>query len=245
MHGILARGGDNMSLYTLRKASRIYTLPTGITRALDDVDFTMEKGEMVVILGPSGSGKSTLLNVLSGIDVLSEGELWYESRNMTALTPEERTEFRRKELGFIFQTYNLIANLTVRENIELGKQLAQNPLPLEPLLETLGLVEQAEKFPYQLSGGQQQRVAIARALIKNPNVLFCDEPTGALDETTGKRILAAIQEIHQSYGTTVVIITHNPSIAQMADTVVRLNSGHIVDWYQNTTRLDAMEIGWA
>lgn len=232
-------------IYELRGVSKIYKVSETITKALDNIDLKLYEGEIIVVLGPSGSGKSTLLNVLSGIDNATSGEVLFLDKQIEKYSLDELTSYRREYLGFIFQTYNLISNLDVKENIELGLQLAKDPISISEIIDSVELTSQKNKFPYQLSGGQQQRVSIARALVKNPKVLFCDEPTGALDETTGKIVLKTIQELNKKYKTTIVIITHNPSIAQMANNVIRINSGKIASNIRNEKVLDASEIRWA
>lgn len=234
-----------MAIYELKDVSKIYKVNNTITKALNKVDLSLSEGEVIVVLGPSGSGKSTLLNVLSGIDNATSGSIKFMGQEISHYKYEELCKYRRDYLGFIFQSYNLISNLNVAENVELGQQLAKNPLNISELLTEVGLAGQEHKFPYQMSGGQQQRVAIARALVKNPKVLFCDEPTGALDEATGKLVLQTIQNLNKKYQTTVIIITHNPSIAQMANTVIKVNSGKIVSVTHNKKVLNAMKIAWA
>ncbi|MDY4787940.1 MAG: ABC transporter ATP-binding protein [Bacilli bacterium] len=226
-------------------AKKIYQDGEIVTKALDDVSLEVNEGEIVVILGPSGSGKSTLLNVMSGLDNVSEGKVYFNNVDISHYKSDQLTSFRRENLGFIFQTYNLVPNLNVYENVELGSNLATNPLVIDDVLESVGMKEYKSRFPYQLSGGQQQRVSIARALVKNPKILFCDEPTGALDEKTSKMILKVIQDINKKFSTTVLLITHNPSIAKMAHRVIRVNSGKIVENYRNEKILDAMEVDWA
>ena len=213
--------------------------------ALDHTEFGIEKGEIVVILGPSGSGKSTMLNVLSGIDYITRGKIYFQNERLDKFDEENLLNYRKENLGFIFQSYNLISNLTVKENIELGKELSDNPLSINEILKEVGLDEHKNKYPYQLSGGQMQRVAIARALVKNPKVLFCDEPTGALDEKTGKNVLSLLQKINKKYHTTMIIVTHNPSIANMGNTVIKMNSGNIVETIKNKEIIDAKDLGWA
>lgn len=234
-----------MSVYEMKHVSKIYHNYEEEHAALADINLTLETGEMIVILGPSGSGKSTLLNLLSGIDSPSKGKILFENTNLEGLIDQQLTEYRKENLGFIFQSYNLISNLTVTENIELGANLAKEPLEMNHILDIVGLKDHKDKYPYQLSGGQMQRVSIARALIKNPKVLFCDEPTGALDEKTGKRVLESLQEINQKYQTTMIIVTHNPSIADMAHTVIRMNSGKIVEVKKNEQVVEAKELRWA
>lgn len=233
------------NLYTLDHIYKTYKTYDTWNHALEDVSLELEEGKMIVVLGPSGSGKSTMLNLLSGIDSPSKGKITFEGQRLDQMKEEELTEYRAQNLGFIFQSYNLIANLTVKENVELGSQLSKNPLNIKEILEQVELEKHMHKYPYQLSGGQMQRVAIARALVKNPKVLFCDEPTGALDEETGKKVLSLLQKMNQKYHTTMIIVTHNPSIADMAHTVIKMNSGHLVEIRQNETIKDAEELRWA
>lgn len=232
-------------VYKLEKVSKTYKSYSETTHALENIDLALNKGEMIVILGPSGSGKSTFLNLLSGIDQPSKGKIFFGEERLDQKNDKELTDYRKDNLGFIFQSYHLIPNLTVKENIELGAQLGTNLLNLEEIVTAVGLKDHIHKYPYQLSGGQMQRVAIARALVKNPKVLFCDEPTGALDEVTGKKILELLQHINKEYHTTMIIVTHNPSIADMANTVIRMNSGHIKEVTINDVVKDAMDLRWA
>lgn len=233
------------SLYRLININKKYPKQNSENAALKELNFDINDREIVVILGPSGSGKSTLLNILSGIDSPTSGEIWFDEQRIDQLKEKELTEYRKQNLGFIFQSYNLVSNLTVTENIELGSNLSESPLSMNKILDIVGLKTHKDKYPYQLSGGQMQRVAIARALIKNPKVLFCDEPTGALDEGTGKKILESLQEINETYHTTMIIVTHNPSIAEMAHTVIKMNSGKVVEFYHNTKRKKAKDLRWA
>ncbi len=235
----------NNTVYSLKNVKKIYKSQAGKTYALDDITFDIQKGEVVVILGPSGSGKSTMLNVLSGIDVPTSGKIKYFDTDISKLSDIELTNYRKENLGFIFQSYNLIPNLTIYENVELGAHLSKSPLDIDKLLKIVGLVDMKNKFPYQLSGGQMQRVAIARAVAKNPNVLFCDEPTGALDEKMGKQTLRLLQDINEKYGTTIIIVTHNPSIAYLANTVIKMNSGKVSDIHKNDKIMNAEDIRWA
>ena len=232
-------------VYSLKNVKKVFKTGNATTHALDGVSFDIQKGEVVVILGPSGSGKSTMLNVLSGIDTPTSGKVIFMEEEIGKFTDKELTKYRKANLGFIFQSYNLIPNLTIYENVELGSHLSDNPLDIDELLEVVGLLDMKNKFPYQLSGGQMQRVAIARAVAKNPSVLFCDEPTGALDEKMGKQTLKLIQDINKKYKTTVVIVTHNPSIANLGNTVIKMNSGKVVDIHKNENIMDASSIRWA
>ncbi len=211
---------------------------------LKGIDLTVEKGQFVVLLGPSGSGKSTLLNIIGGIDSADSGEIRIRNERMSDMNEKALTTYRREHLGYIFQMYNLIPNLTVRENIEVGAYLSKNPLNLDELIDTLGLKEHQNKIPSQLSGGQQQRCAIGRAIVKNPDILLCDEPTGALDYNTSKEILALIEEVNQKYGNTVIMVTHNDAIKNMADYVVKLRDGVIRKSYINDNKLSAAELDW-
>ena len=211
---------------------------------LKGIDLSIEKGEFCVLLGPSGSGKSTLLNIIGGIDTPDSGDISIRGEKMADMNERRLTLYRRKHLGYIFQMYNLIPNLTVRENIEVGAYLSDKPLEIDELLHTLGLFEHRRKLPNQLSGGQQQRCAIGRAIVKNPDILLCDEPTGALDYNTSKDILTLIETVNQKYGNTVIMVTHNDPLRQMADRVVRLHDGGIRKNYLNENKLKAIDIEW-
>ncbi len=211
---------------------------------LHNLSLEVEKGEFCVLLGPSGSGKSTLLNIIGGIDGPDSGEIVIDGETMNSLNEKKLTKFRRNHLGYVFQMYNLIPDLTVRENIEVGAFLSKKPLDIEELLLTLGLKEHEDKLPSQLSGGQQQRTSIGRAIIKNPDILLCDEPTGALDYNTSKEILKLIETINQKYGSTVLMVTHNDAIKYMADRVVKLKDGRIRDNYLNTSKVSAKDLEW-
>ncbi|MBP3461427.1 MAG: ABC transporter ATP-binding protein [Bacilli bacterium] len=232
-------------LYKLEKVSKIYKNFDTENHALNKIDLEINEGEIVVILGPSGSGKSTMLNILSGIDNPTKGKVYFNNERIDKLKEKELTNYRKDNLGFIFQSYNLVPNLTIKENIELGRELSKNPLDLKEIVKEVGLISHMNKYPYGLSGGQMQRVAIARALVKNPKVLFCDEPTGALDEKTGKNVLKLLQDINKKYNTTMIIVTHNPSIANMANTVIKMNSGEIKEIIKNKTIMDAEDLRWA
>ena len=211
---------------------------------LRGIDLSLEKGEFCVLLGPSGSGKSTLLNIIGGIDGADSGEIVIDGEPMSHMKEKQLTMYRRKHLGYIFQMYNLIPNLTVRENIEVGAYLSDKALDVDELLKLLGLWEHRGKVPSQLSGGQQQRTAIGRAVVKNPDILLCDEPTGALDYNTSREILRLIERISLQYHTTIIMVTHNEAIGAMADTVIRLRDGRIRDRVENTVRVPAEQLEW-
>ncbi|MEQ2546714.1 ABC transporter ATP-binding protein [Dorea ammoniilytica] len=211
---------------------------------LKGIDVSMEKGEICVLLGPSGSGKSTLLNILGGIDQADDGYIAIDGERTGDMSEKELTLYRRKHLGYVFQMYNLIPNLSIRENIEVGAYLSDNPLDVDDLMKTLGLYEHRNKLPNQLSGGQQQRTAIGRAIVKNPDILLCDEPTGALDYHTSKEILQLIEDVNKKYGNTVVMVTHNGEIEHMADRVVKLRDGVIRKNYMNVHKIPAMDLEW-
>ena len=219
---------------------------TGDSRVnvLKGLDLDIEKGELCVLLGPSGSGKSTLLNIIGGIDGADEGSITIEGERLEDMTEKKLSLYRRKHLGYIFQMYNLIPNLTVRENIEVGAYLSEQPLDVDELLHTLGLYEHQRKLPNQLSGGQQQRTAIGRAIVKNPDILLCDEPTGALDYHTSKEILKLIETVNQRYGNTIIMVTHNDAIKDMADRVVKLRDGMIRKNYRNEVKIPAINLEW-
>lgn len=211
---------------------------------LKGIDIEIEKGEFCVLLGPSGSGKSTLLNIIGGIDAADEGYISINGEKTADMNEKALTLYRRKHLGYIFQMYNLIPNLNIKENIEVGAYLSDNPLDVDDLLKILGLYEHRHKLPNQLSGGQQQRTAIGRAIVKNPDILLCDEPTGALDYNTSKEILKLIEDVNKKYGNTIIMVTHNDAIKQMADRVVKLRDGMIRKNYLNETKLTAEELDW-
>ena len=213
-------------------------------KALHDASFTVEKGELVVIVGPSGAGKTTLLNILGGMDTLSSGKVLLDGREISDMNKRQLTQYRRQDVGFVFQFYNLIGNLTALENVELANQICKNPLDAEDVLRDVGLHERMKNFPSQLSGGEQQRVAIARALAKNPKLLLCDEPTGALDYQTGKAILKLLQDTSRKTGMTVIIITHNGALTAMADRVIKVKSGTVSSNQINEHPKDISEIEW-
>ena len=213
-------------------------------QVLKGIDLAVEKGEFCVLLGPSGSGKSTLLNILGGIDRADSGDILIDGERMADMNEKALTLYRRRHLGYIFQMYNLIPNLTVRENIEVGAYLSRRPLDVDELLHLLGLWDHRGKLPNQLSGGQQQRTSIGRAIVKNPDILLCDEPTGALDYKTSKEILKLIETVNQKYGNTVIMVTHNDAIRLMADRVVRLRDGAIRSNETNAVKVTAQDLEW-
>lgn len=214
------------------------------TEVLKGIDFSVEKGEICVLLGPSGSGKSTLLNIIGGIDDADEGYISINGERTADMNEKTLTRYRRRHLGYVFQMYNLIPNLNVKENIEVGAYLSDKALDINELMKTLGLYEHRNKLPNQLSGGQQQRTAIGRAIIKNPDILLCDEPTGALDYQTSKEILRLIEEVNHRYGNTVIMVTHNDAIKNMADRVVKLRDGQIRKNYVNEEKIAACDLDW-
>ena len=211
---------------------------------LKNIDLKVEKGEFTVLLGPSGSGKSTLLNIIGGIDSADSGEIIINGQTLNSMSDKELGRYRRHHLGYIFQMYNLIPNLTVRENIETGAYLSEHPLNTDDLIEVLGLKDHAGKLPSQLSGGQQQRTSIGRAIVKNPDILLCDEPTGALDYVTSKEIMKLIETINRKYQTTVIMVTHNDAFKGLADRVIRLRDGQIRKNYLNEAKITAEELEW-
>ena len=211
---------------------------------LKDINLKVSRGEFCVLLGPSGSGKSTLLNIIGGIDQANSGDIHIHGERMADMNEKTLTLYRRKHLGYIFQMYNLIPNLTISENIEVGAYLSEKPLDVDELLHTLGLYDHRKKLPNQLSGGQQQRTAIGRAIVKNPDILLCDEPTGALDYATSKEILKLIETVNQKYGNTIIMVTHNDAIQNMADRVVRLRDGHIRSNTLNAEKVPAEQLDW-
>lgn len=211
-------------------------------QVLKGISFKANKGEMVVLLGPSGSGKSTLLNIIGGIDTLDSGRVGIDGSYIDNMSEKERIAYRRKNLGYVFQSYNLIPNLTVRENIEAGAYLSKNHLDIDELIDVLGLKKHQDKIPNQISGGQQQRTSIGRAIVKNPNLLLCDEPTGALDSDTAKQILELIEKVKEKYNTSIIMVTHNENIAKMADVIIRLKDGAIISTDINNSRVKASEL---
>ena len=232
-------------LIELNNVYKIYKMGKIKTTVLNDINVDIYKGEIVVILGPSGSGKTTMLNVISGLDRITKGKISYDTKNISKYGDRRMTRFRKKNLGFIFQTYNLLEHLNVYENVLVGARLGKvKNSNIDEIIETVGLKKHKKKYMHQLSGGEQQRVSIARALAKNPKVMFCDEPTGALDEKTGKVVLESLVEANNKLKTTMIIVTHNPGIASIGDRVIRMNSGKIVDIKENKKRTKPSDISW-
>ena len=231
-------------VFRVRDLTKIYVMGEVQVHALRGVNLELYSGELVVLLGPSGSGKSTLLNILGGLDTATGGDVTYRGKTLTNADERERTAYRRFHVGFVFQFYNLIPSLTARENVAVVTEIAQNPMTPEEALKLVGLTERLDHFPAQLSGGEQQRVAIARAISKNPEVLLCDEPTGALDSKTGIVVLEALEKINRELGTATAIITHNADIAGMADRVIHLSNGRIADIKANAVKKSPGELQW-
>lgn len=231
-------------VFRVRELTKIYGEGAAEVRALAGVDLDLYAGELIVLLGPSGSGKTTLLNQLGGLDIPSSGELWYKDLDLTDADEIDLTHYRRQSVGFVFQFYNLIPSLTARENVGLITEIARDPLPPEMALEMVNLGQRMDHFPAQLSGGEQQRVAIARAIAKRPEVLLCDEPTGALDVRTGIVVLEAIERVNRELGTLTVVITHNAVMAEMADRVIHLSDGRVQQERRNTHRAAPRTLNW-
>ena len=233
-----------MAFIEFKDVGKTYKMGEVSIHALHDASFEVEKGELVVIVGPSGAGKTTLLNILGGMDTLTKGTVTMDGREISGLNKRQLTAYRRNEVGFVFQFYNLIGNLTALENVELANQISKDPLDAAEVLRNVGLEGRTKNFPSQLSGGEQQRVAIARALAKNPKLLLCDEPTGALDYQTGKSILKLLQDTGRKTGMTVIIITHNSALTAMADRVIRVKNGTVASVETNSNPTDIAEIEW-
>ena len=233
-----------MAFVEFRNVGKTYQMGELAISALHDASFTVEKGELVVIVGPSGAGKTTLLNILGGMDTLTTGKVLLDGKEISGMNRRELTQYRRQDVGFVFQFYNLVGNLTALENVELANQICKNPLDAATVLGEVGLGNRMKNFPSQLSGGEQQRVAIARALAKNPKLLLCDEPTGALDYQTGKAILKLLQDTGRTTGMTVIIITHNSALTAMADRVIRVKNGTVVSETVNDHPQNIAEIEW-
>ena len=233
-----------MKVFTIRHLCKTYHTGEVDVHALRDVSLDVDSGEFIVLLGPSGSGKSTLLNIIGGLDVPSSGQVLFGDQDLSAASESALTAYRRRHVGFVFQFYNLIPSLTVRENVALVTDIVADPMPVDEAVDRVGLTPRRDHFPAQLSGGEQQRVAIARAIVKRPAVLLCDEPTGALDYETGKLVLDVIERINVELATTAIVITHNAAIAGMADRVVRLGDGRILGIESNTHKLRPAELSW-
>ena len=231
-----------MAFVEFNNVNKIYTMGEVEIRALDNISFTIDKGEFVVVLGASGAGKTTILNLLGGMDVATSGSIIVDERNVSKANEKALCEYRRYDIGFVFQFYNLVQNLTALENVELARQISKNPLRAEDVLELVGLGERKNNFPSQLSGGEQQRVAIARAVCKNPKLLLCDEPTGALDYRTGKQVLKVLQDMSIERNMTVVMITHNSALANMGNKIIKVRSGKIEDIVINENPMKAEDI---
>jgi len=233
-----------MGYLTLENVHKSYKMGEVIIPAVRGISFEAEKGEFAVVVGQSGAGKTTVLNLIGGMDTLDEGKIIVDGRDISSYSEKMLTEYRRYDIGFVFQFYNLVPNLTARENVELATQISRNPLDVEKVLHAVGLGHRMDNFPAQLSGGEQQRVAIARALAKNPKLLLCDEPTGALDYETGKQILKLLQDTCRETGMTVVMITHNSALTDMADRVIRMKSGQVISIEKNSNPVPVERIEW-
>lgn len=233
-----------MNLIEIKNVYKVYKTGKIKTTVLNDINLDIKKGEILVILGPSGSGKTTMLNVISGLDKITKGKILYNDKVISKYGDRKMTKFRKKNLGFIFQTYNLLEHLNVYENVLVGSSLGKTKVDIDQIIDTVGLKNHKKKYMHELSGGEQQRVSIARALAKNPEVMFCDEPTGALDEKTGKKVLEAIVEANEKLNTTMIIVTHNPGIALIGDRIIKMNSGKIVEEIKNKKRTKPKDIPW-
>lgn len=233
-----------MSFLKFKNVTKEYESGDMVIKALDNVDFELDKGEFIVILGPSGSGKSTLLNLLGGMDFVTSGEIDVNGRKITNMTSQDLTMYRRNEIGFVFQFYNILPNLTAYENVDMAHRLCESRIPAKEAIKAVGLSARADNFPAQLSGGEQQRVSIARALSKNPSIMLCDEPTGALDSVTGKIVLKILKQLVKDYNTTVIVVTHNAAIADIAGTVIKLKDGKIENINKNKRPADIEEVEW-
>ena len=234
----------NDIILKIENLSKYYQMGDVTVKALEDASFEVSKGEFIVILGPSGSGKSTLLNIMGGMDTPSSGNVYFNEELLTSMNDKGLTMYRRNKIGFVFQFYNLMATLTARENVELATEICENSIDIEDVMISIGLGDKIDHFPSQMSGGEQQRVAIARAVAKNPQILLCDEPTGALDFETGISILKVLKDVNLKYKNTVIVITHNSPIAQMADKVIKMRSGKITEIIVNKNPIEAERIEW-
>ncbi len=235
---------NGQPIFHLESVDRVFQMGEVAVRAIEGVSLEIFEGELLVMVGPSGSGKSTILNIIGGLDRATAGRVFFRDREMTSFTAAELTRYRRDTVGFIFQFYNLVPNLTARENVMVSTEISRQPMDVDEALRLVQLEERLDHFPSQMSGGEQQRVAIARALAKNPAILLCDEPTGALDFTTGKRVLRLLVDLKTKLGKTIVLITHNGAIAQVADRVIRLRSGQVVEVRENARPLPPEEVTW-
>ena len=233
-----------MSFLKFKNVTKEYESGDTVIKALDNVDFELDKGEFIVILGLSGSGKSTLLNLLGGMDFVTSGEIDVNGRKITNMTSQDLIMYRRNEIGFVFQFYNILPNLTAYENVDMAHRLCESRIPAKEAIKAVGLSARADNFPAQLSGGEQQRVSIARALSKNPSIMLCDEPTGALDSVTGKIVLKILKQLVKDYNTTVIVVTHNAAIADIAGTVIKLKDGKIENINKNKRPADIEEVEW-
>jgi len=236
--------GHTEGFVRLERVTKVYRMGEVEIRAVDGIDFSIRKGEFVIVVGPSGAGKTTVLNILGGMDTVTKGKVIVDGENIAKYSQRRLTGYRRDDIGFVFQFYNLVPNLTAEENVELALQICKNPLDAREVLEEVGLGERLDNFPAQLSGGEQQRVSIARALAKNPKLLLCDEPTGALDYQTGKSILKLLQDTCRERGMTVIVITHNSALTPMADRVIRIKNGKVAQMYENEAPMPVEEIEW-
>lgn len=236
----------NKNIISIKDVKKSFVNGDVTTEVLKGVSLDIESGHIIAILGPSGSGKTTLLNILSGLELVDSGIVEVADNRLDEMKHKQLTKFRKENIGFVFQQYNLLPNLTAKENAEVGEYLSKgNGLSIDNIFELIDMTEQLNKFPYQLSGGQQQRVSVARAIAKNPKVLFCDEPTGALDEVMGKKVLEVIKEINKTYNTTIIMVTHNPHIGSMCDEVIRIANGNIVDIKKNKKLVEPKDINWS
>lgn len=233
-----------MAIAEFRNVTRVYTNGDHELKALDGIDMTLEEGKFIVVLGPSGAGKSTLLNLLGGLDSPTSGKIYVRGRDISELKGDELAEYRAETVGFVFQFYNLVPTLTVRENVALVKEIVKDIIPPEQVLEEVGLADHMDNFPAELSGGEQQRVSIARAISKNPDILLCDEPTGALDSETGVMVLKLLLDMARNHGKTIVIVTHNQNIAKMADVVIHVRNGRIKSYEKQENPVSADEVEW-